>query len=138
MTPTPTPRNWDRVDAALAGVIAFADVDELVERATAQLPIDEAEARHLAAEAPGLKREAAARLGQLRALRERAAEGLALAATRHAEARRARRRLRWRVRGRRLARVWRFVRPGWRVLTWPVRALGRLAGRAFLRRRGGR
>lgn len=141
-TPTPMPRNWDRVDAALAGVIAFADVDRLLARVDAALPLNNAEARQLAADAPPQRKQALRRLDQAGDLRDLSADALRAVQERHAVTRAEGRALWGRVFRLRVRLVWlKYLRPTLGAIWWALTALprafwwlGKLATRPFRRR----
>lgn len=127
MTPTPMPRDWAKVDGALAGVIAFADIDAVIDRATAAFPTDTEGARQLSADAPPLRFQAERRQTQARELRGLAATALRIAAEARADARDERRRLRWQVFGLRVRVTWLRVSTAVGGATWwTLMALPRL------------
>lgn len=142
MTPTPMPRDWNRVDAALAGVIAFPEVDRLVARVTASLPLKAEDARQLQADAPRHRSEAARRQVQARNLRDLSEKAVRAAQEEHSEARAECHRLRRRVFWLRVRLAWlRFIRPVLGAVWWLLTALprlfrwlARLAARPFRRR----
>jgi hypothetical protein len=96
VTPTTMARDWEKVNAALDDVIAFADIDKAIDRRdTESIPADAGLARQVLLDAPRLRAEADRRATQVRELRALAAEALRAVAEERAEARDERRQL-WR------------------------------------------
>lgn len=128
MTPTTMARDWEKVDAALDGVIAFADIDKAIDRRdTESIPADAVTARQVLLDAPRLRSEADRRATQVGELHDLTADALRIVAEQRAGARDERRQLRRRVFALRVRLTWLRVSTvvggsGW----WLIMALPRL------------
>ncbi len=126
MTPTAMARDWVKVDAALDGVIAFADIDKAIDRREVEsFPADAVHARQVILDAPRLRSEAGRRATQVGELRDLAADALRIIAEKRTESRDERRQLRRRVLALRVRLTWRRVSAVGGAAWWLLMALPR-------------